>query len=238
VQRRLVVLAVTVAVLLGGLAGLAAGPAAATTAATTSRQVVTVSAPSATSTFATVEAWSRQADGRYKRVASFPDARIGAQGMGPTSETQSRTPTGQFPLSQAFGIKPNPGVHTTYFRVGPNDVWTGSTGSVINQHRRCAPNACPASYGGYERLSAYPGPYDYGVFIGYNAAAPYGAGAVPGAGSAFFLHVKNAYATGGCVAVAADQMVWLLRWFRTASAPIISIGLGADAYAPIPNRYA
>jgi L,D-peptidoglycan transpeptidase YkuD (ErfK/YbiS/YcfS/YnhG family) len=198
--------------------------------------VVTVSAPSADSTFATVEAWARQADGRYKRVASFPDARIGAQGMGPTSETQSRTPTGLYPLSQAFGIKPNPGVHTTWFRVGANDVWTGSTGSVINQHKRCAPNACPAGYGGYERLSSYPGSYDYGVFIGYNAAPPYGSGAVAGAGSAFFLHVKNAYATGGCVAVAADQMVWLLRWFRAAAAPVISIGVGSDAYAPIPNR--
>jgi L,D-peptidoglycan transpeptidase YkuD (ErfK/YbiS/YcfS/YnhG family) len=234
VQRRVVVLAVAAALLLGGVGGLTAGPAA---AATTSRQVVTVSAPSAGSTVATVEAWARQADGRYKRVAYFPDARIGAQGMGPTSETQSRTPTGQFPLSQAFGIRPNPGVHTSYLRVGPKDVWTGSTGSVINQHRRCAPNACPASYGGYERLSAYPGSYDYGVFIGYNAAPPYGTGAVTGMGSAFFLHVKNADATGGCVAVASDQMVWLLRWFRTASAPIISIGVGTDAYAPIPNRF-
>jgi L,D-peptidoglycan transpeptidase YkuD (ErfK/YbiS/YcfS/YnhG family) len=235
VKNRTIVLAVTAALLLAGVLGLSAIPSAAGTTPPT--QYVTVSAPSSTSTYATVEAWARQADGRYKRVAYFPSARIGAQGMGPTSETQSRTPTGQFLLSQAFGVKPNPGVTTTYFQVDRNDVWTGSTGSVINQHQRCAPGTCPSSYGAFERLSNYPGPYAYGVFIGYNADPPWGTGAVRGAGSAFFLHVKNAYATGGCVAVSESQMVWLLRWFRSAARPTISIGVGSAAYAPIPNRY-
>ncbi|HST67690.1 MAG TPA: L,D-transpeptidase family protein [Mycobacteriales bacterium] len=200
-------------------------------------QVVTVSAPSSTSTTATVEAWSRQADGRYKRVAYFPGARIGSQGMGATSEGLSRTPTGRFRLSQPFGIKANPGVTTSYFKVDGNDVWTGSTGSVINQHRRCAPGTCPASYGSIERLSQFSGSYDYGVFIGYNAPAPYGTGAVRGKGSAFFLHVKNANPTAGCVAVAASEMVWLLRWFRSAQSPMIAIGVGSAAYNPIPRRY-
>src|SRR5215213_4113899 len=70
--------------------------------ATTAGQVVTVSAPSATSTTATVEAWSRQPDGRYKRVAYFPSARIGSAGMGVTSEGLSRTPTGRYRLTQPF----------------------------------------------------------------------------------------------------------------------------------------
>jgi L,D-peptidoglycan transpeptidase YkuD (ErfK/YbiS/YcfS/YnhG family) len=238
-KNRVIVLAVTAGLLLAGVLGLSAGSSAATTspASTQPAQYVTVSAPTSTSTYATVEAWARQVDGRYKRVAYFPSARIGAQGMGRTSETQSRTPTGQFLLSQAFGVKPNPGVATSYFQVDRNDVWTGSTGSVINQHRRCAPYTCPSSYGAFERLSSYPGPYAYGVFIGYNAAAPYGTGTVPGAGSAFFLHVRNAYATGGCVAVSESQMVWLLRWFRTTARPTISIGVGTAAYAPIPHRY-
>lgn len=205
--------------------------------ATTAGQVVTVSAPSATSTTATVEAWSRQADGRYKRVAYFPGARIGSAGMGPTSEGLSRTPTGRYRLSQPFGIKPNPGVSTSYFQVDANDVWTGSTGSVINQHRRCAAGTCPASYGALERLSRYPGSYDYGVFIGYNAPAPYGTGAVPGKGSAFFLHVKNSSATAGCVAVSATELVWLMRWFRSSAGPIIALGIGTNAYNPIPRRY-
>ena len=236
VRKRLVALTVgAAAALVGAVLVWPSSPAGAVLAA--AGQVVTVSAPTSTSTYATVEAWARQADGRYKRVAYFPSARIGSQGMGATSEGLSRTPTGRYRLTQPFGIKPNPGVTTSYFQVDRNDVWTGSTGTVINEHRRCAPGTCPASYGAIERLSNYPGSYDYGVFIGYNAPAPYGTGAVSGKGSAFFLHVKNSSATAGCVAVSASQMVWLLRWFRSAAAPIIAIGVGANAYNPIPNRY-
>lgn len=233
-RNRATVLGVVASLLLGVLL---ASTASSASAATTAGQVITVKAASSSSTFALVEAWSRQADGRYKRVASFASARVGAQGVGATNETLSRTPVGQFPLSQPFGIKPNPGTKMSYFQVDTDDVWTGSTGSVINEHRRCAPNTCPPEYGAFERLSNYPGPYDYGVFIGYNAAPPYGSGAVPGMGSAFFLHVKNAYATGGCVAVSQKQMVWILRWLRPAADPIISIGVGGAAYGPIPNRY-
>jgi L,D-peptidoglycan transpeptidase YkuD (ErfK/YbiS/YcfS/YnhG family) len=108
---------------------------------------------------------------------------------------------------------------------------------VLNQHRRCAPGTCPSSYGGFERLGNYPTQYAYAAFIGYNAPAPYGTGAVRGKGSAFFLHVKNAYATGGCVAVSEAQMAALLRWLRPTARPVISIGVGVNAYAPIPYRY-
>ncbi|MCW2743014.1 MAG: Conserved exported protein of unknown function [Blastococcus sp.] len=211
--------------------------AAAGTASTA--QVITVSAPSSTSTYATVEAWNRQADGRYRRVAVFPSARVGSQGVGTTNETLSRTPAGAFKINQPFGIKANPGnVGVPYLRVDRDDIWTGSTGSAINQHRRCAPGTCPvAEVGAAERLSNYPGSYDYGFFIGYNAPRPYGTGAVAGAGSAFFFHVKNTQATGGCVAVSATQMTWLLRWLKFPTGPIVSIGVGAAAYAPIPNRY-
>ena len=233
------VVAVTVAGALALVGALLVGPPspAGAVVATTAGQVVTVSAPSSTSTYATVEAWSRQPDGRFKRVAYFPSARIGSQGMGAASEGSSRTPTGRYRLTQPFGIKPNPGVSTSYFQVDRNDVWTSSTGTVLNEHRRCAPGTCPASYGSFERLSNFPGSYDYGVFIGYNAPLPYGTGAVQGKGSAFFLHVKNSSATAGCVAVSAAQMVWLLRWFRSPANPIIAIGVGTNAYNPIPNRY-
>jgi L,D-peptidoglycan transpeptidase YkuD (ErfK/YbiS/YcfS/YnhG family) len=206
-------------------------------AAVVHAQWVTVSAPSSTSTYATVEAWQLQPDGRYKRMARFPSARVGALGVGPTREGVARTPTGRYRLSQPFGIKPNPGVSTSYFQVDRDDVWTSSTGTVINQHRRCAPGTCPAGYGQVERLSNHPGLYDYGVFIGYNAPPPYGTGAARNMGSAFFLHVKNAYPTAGCVAVSAAEMLWLLRWFRSSAAPAIAIGVGSAAYNPIPNRY-
>jgi L,D-peptidoglycan transpeptidase YkuD (ErfK/YbiS/YcfS/YnhG family) len=238
-RSRAIILALAAAALVLALtAGTVMTAPVAAAAATTTAQVITVSAPTATSTSATVEAWARQADGRYRRVAAFTSARIGAQGLGPTNESLSRTPTGSFKINQPFGLKPNPGnTGVPYLKVDRNDVWTSSNGSVINQHRRCAPGTCPSTYGGGERLSNYPGSYDYGFFIGYNAPQPYGTGAVAGAGSAFFFHVKNSQATGGCVAVAATQMTWLLRWLKFQTGPIVSIGVGTAAYGPIPNRY-
>jgi L,D-peptidoglycan transpeptidase YkuD (ErfK/YbiS/YcfS/YnhG family) len=229
------VVVVAVLALVGGAVGLVRVQRAG--AATVHAQWVTVSAPSSTSTYATVEAWQLQPDGRYKRMARFPSARVGSAGVGATREGLARTPTGRYKISQPFGIKPNPGVTTSYFQVDRNDVWTGSTGTVINQHRRCAPGTCPASYGQFERLLNYPGSYDHAAFFGYNAPAPYGTGATRGRGSAFFLHVKNAGPTAGCVAVGAAELVWLLRWFRSNLAPAIAIGVGNAAYNPIPNRY-
>jgi L,D-peptidoglycan transpeptidase YkuD (ErfK/YbiS/YcfS/YnhG family) len=234
-RGKLSAIALSAALLVGALVGLS--PETAAAVGTTSGQVVTVSAANSTTTWATVDAWQKQADGRYLRVAHFPNARIGAQGMGTASETVSRTPVGQFKLGQGFGVQLNPGAGVPYLHVDRNDVWTGSTGSVINQHQRCAPGTCPASYGAFERLSNYPQQYAYGAVIGYNMAPTYGTGAVPGKGSAFFLHVSNAYATGGCVAVSQSQVVWLLRWMKSAQTPIISIGVGSAAYSPIPNRY-
>lgn len=93
-RNRATVLGVIAALVFGVLMAVTASPAS---AATTAGQVITVKAASASSTYALVEAWSRQADGRYKRVASFPSARVGAQGVGATNESLSRTPAGQFP---------------------------------------------------------------------------------------------------------------------------------------------
>jgi L,D-peptidoglycan transpeptidase YkuD (ErfK/YbiS/YcfS/YnhG family) len=234
-RTRAIVLAVIAALLLAGSVTLPQQPANA--AATTAGQVVVVSAPTPTSTYATVDAYTRQPDGRYRRMAHFTSARIGAAGMGAASETVARTPVGQFRLGQGFGVRANPGAGVPYFQVTRDDVWTGSTGSVINEHRRCAPGTCPASYGAFERLINYPGPYAYAAFIGYNAPPTYGTGAVAGRGSAFFLHVKNASATGGCVAIAESEMVWILRWMKSSLNPIISIGVGAAPYQVMPSRY-
>ena len=213
-------------------------PAAAAYAQPAHLQVVTVSVPSAASTVATVEAWSWQAsNGRFKRVAAFGGARVGAAGVGAASEGSTRTPAGYFRISQPFGVAPNPGTLFPYVKVDVNDVWTGSRYPATgNRHVRCAPGACPATYQPAERLISYPSQYKYAAFIGYNAPRPYGAGVVANKGSAFFLHVRNASPTAGCVALAESQLVWLLRWLRPGSGPAISIGVGRAAYAPIPNR--
>ena len=50
--------------------------------------------------------------------------------------------------------------------------------------------------------------------------------AVPGKGSAFFLHVTNGAPTAGCVAVPQASLLAIMKWLNPAARPLISIGVG------------
>lgn len=211
------------AVAIGSPAGAAAAPG----------QVITVRAASASATTAVLEAWQRTSAGSYKRVYGPVTAYIGAQGIGTASETTSRTPAGQFTLTEAFGIAANPGTALPYRKVDGNDWWVSDVRSrLYNTHQRCAPGHCPFNERASERLAAAGAVYAYAVVIDYNRR-PVRAGA----GSAFFLHVTNGRPTAGCVAIPRANLVWLMRWLRPADHPIISMGVGWRAYVPIPIRW-
>ena len=208
---------------------------AAATATATHSQIITVRAQNSTTTYATVEAWQRTSSGAYRRVGGPWIGRVGARGIGATRANLARTPAGRFPLGPTFGLKSNPGTTMPHFKVDRNDVWGGDPAhrSSYNRHVRCAPYTCPFRISGYsERLINYPGVYDYAAFIRYNADPP-----VIGKGAAFFLHVTDGQPTAGCVAVSRVVMVWLLKWMKPWANPLISIGVGWRAYAPIPRRH-
>jgi len=202
-------------------------------------QVITVRAASYTTTYAVLEAWQRTASGSYRRVAGPWGARVGYRGLaapGTKREGDGQTPSGRFRIAQAFGVAADPGTRLAYFRVDGRDWWVGDThSSAYNQHRRCLRGSCPFRESASEHLADYPTSYRYAAFIRYNVAPT-----VAGRGSAIFLHASGAGSTGGCVSVSASRMAWLLRWMRPAGAtsydPLISIGVGSAAYAPIPVR--
>ena len=214
-----------------------AAPAGASTVATT--QVITVRASSYTTTYAVLEAWQRTASGSYRRVAGPWTARVGWAGLaapGRKREGDGQTPSGSFRITQAFGTAADPGTRLPYFRVDARDWWNEDRYSpTYNQHRRCARGSCPFREAVSEHLADYPTQYRYTAFIRYNTSP-----AVPGRGSGIFLHASGAGSTAGCVSVSASRMAWLLRWMRpagaTSYAPLISIGVGAAAYAAIPHR--
>ena len=207
--------------------------------AATSLQVITVRASSRTTTYATLEAWERTSSGSYHRVAGPWDARLGSRGLaapGTKVEGDDQTPSGQFHISPAFGVASNPGTAMPYFMVDSHDWWVSdSKSSSYNKHRRCAPGSCPFRESESEQLIKYQPQYQYAAFIQYNFGP-----AVAGKGSAIFLHVNGSGATAGCISVNASHMTWLLKWMRpsadSAQNPLISIGVGDAAYAPIPSR--
>jgi L,D-peptidoglycan transpeptidase YkuD (ErfK/YbiS/YcfS/YnhG family) len=185
------------------------------------RQIITVAVPSAGSTTGTLTAWERSGSGWTVAIGPLK-ASVGKNGVGATKEGMSRTPAGTFGLTEAFGIRADPGTALPYRRVGDTDWWVSDVGSSqYNTHQVCAPAACAFNTAVSERLARIDPQYRYAVVIDYNRS-PIQAGA----GSAFFLHVGTGVPTAGCVSVPQTTMVSLLRWLDPGKAPTITIGVG------------
>ena len=60
--------------------------------------------------------------------------------------------------------------------------------------------------------------YRYAVVIDYNRNP-----VVPGAGSAFFLHVNIGKPTQGCVTLSEQNLLTVLRWLDPAAHPRIAM---------------
>ncbi|MGW0246760.1 L,D-transpeptidase family protein [Nocardia goodfellowii] len=181
-------------------------------------QVVTVVAPAESSTTAVLEAWNRQGAGWIRVLGPFP-AFVGAEGVGEAREGVARTPAGVWGLTHAFGNRPDNGTRLPYRQVTPWDWWVGDSRSPLyNMPFLCPPGLCPFDQGASERLGAVGTAYDHAVVMDYNRRP-----AVPGKGSAFFLHVSTGSPTAGCVAIAAADLDAVMRWLDPAEHPVIAI---------------
>jgi L,D-peptidoglycan transpeptidase YkuD (ErfK/YbiS/YcfS/YnhG family) len=188
------------------------------------RQVITVVAPSYTTTTARLQAWRRIGSG-WRRVGPSVPAWLGYQGFSvPPSETRTATPTGSYTLTHAFGADPNPGTALPYLQTTEADWWISQPGPLYNTLQRCTTN-CPFTQGSpNEHLHDELPYYDYAVVIDYNTPNAPG-GVRQGAGSAFFLHVTVHQPTQGCVSIPKAQLVRLLRWLRPGEHPRILLGV-------------
>jgi L,D-peptidoglycan transpeptidase YkuD (ErfK/YbiS/YcfS/YnhG family) len=124
-------------------------------------------------------------------------------------EGSTYTPAGVFTLPYAFGNKADPGSGPYYRKVDASDWWVSDTTSrFYNSYQRCAPGRCPFREAAGENLGRVGVAYDYAAVMGVNPRR------VPGAGSAFFLHVSTGRATAGCVAIPSVNVVSVLRWLK------------------------
>jgi len=194
-----------------GRTGTAAASVAAMSAATppsSSRQVVTVAAPTAGSTYATLTGWQRNTNGSWTRQIEPTPARVGARGIGQASEGSRLTPAGTFPLDQAFGRLANPGTRLPYFTTDWLDWWDENPASAsynLHVRRSTSPG------GGSENLYAAGTAYNLAINMAYNPTR------IPGRGSAFFLHVGTGSATGGCVSIDQGSLQTIMRWLDRLS---------------------
>ena len=131
------------------------------------------------------------------------DGVIGLNGLGKTKEGDNMTPLGDFGITEAFGIKENPGTPIPYVDI-TEDIYCCGDETAYNQliDIRDYPHDCADG----EHMIDYTPEYNYGLFIDYNKEG------TPGLGSAIFFHCKGANTyTGGCIAVDEECMIRILQ---------------------------
>ena len=178
-----------------------------------------VSVESAGGTTAVVGLWRRRGN-CWRRAAGPWSAHLGRSGVSSHKhEGDGATPTGTYRIGGTmYGIAPDPGVRFRYHRLVCGDWWDEDPSSrTYNTFRHFACGARPAFGGSSEALWRITPQYRYFAVIEYNSPP-----AVPGRGSAIFLHVA-AGATAGCVSLPEARLVRLLRWLRPAAHPRIAI---------------
>jgi L,D-peptidoglycan transpeptidase YkuD (ErfK/YbiS/YcfS/YnhG family) len=188
------------------------------------RQLVTVDAPSARSTTAVVRVYVRA--GRCWRGVAGPwPAHVGRSGLSARHrEGDGTTPLGTFRLGAvAYGTGLDPGTKLAYHVLVCGDWWDEDPGSpTYNSFRHVACGTSPPFHGDSEALWLQTHAYAQFAVIDYNTSP-----AVPGAGSAIFIHVDVGEPTNGCVSLPAADLDELLRLLRPADAPVVAIRLRA-----------
>ena len=169
------------------------------------------------------------------------DSRFGRTGTRPLAERVSgdgTTPAGVFPLGvvtawdgevfSLFGNRPDPGVLAPYRDVRPADCWGATPNTNRYQHLVNLPR-CPGPDD--EWLPGYGDVYSHAAVIGANLDPISGdeLGETPYA-AAIFLHRHSylssgaAKSTSGCVSLAYDDLVDVLRLLDPRLDPHFAIG--------------
>jgi L,D-peptidoglycan transpeptidase YkuD (ErfK/YbiS/YcfS/YnhG family) len=178
-------------------------------------QRIKVVAPNVRSTVATV---SLLECGR--QVAGPWPARVGYHGLSTHHrEGDGTTPLGTYAIGPTvYGLDADPGVRLRYHHLSCGDWWDEDPRSATyNSFRHLACGATPPFGGGSEALWRATVAYREFAVLAYNSAP-----AVPGRGSAMFLHDSTGHATNGCVSLPRPNLLRTLRWLRPGATIRIS----------------
>ncbi len=192
-------------------------------AAGSARQLVEVTAPSRSSTHATLTFWERSGACWAARLGPWP-ARVGRNGVSASRrEGDGTTPLGTFRLGPTvYGVRPDPGVRLRYHRLVCGDWWDGDSRSPTYNGFRHVACGAPTPFSRGEPLWRYTTAYAHFATIEFNTRPT-----VPGRGSAIFLHASTGPATAGCVSIARQRLVRLLRALRPSPRPLIEIDVAS-----------
>lgn len=205
----------------------------------TAGQVIVVTAPSWSSTHATLRAYERDGDGGWRLVVDATPARLGWSGLYLADQRRQgtgKTPAGTFGIPSAFGRLKDPGTELPYRQFDRDDAWTYNPSRPATYNVFQDAPVSWNSYGSYvEELWTYGMQYNYVAVMDYNlpdgpirrgadgirrAAEP----ANTRAGGGIFLHVSNGQSTAGCIAIPQRTMRDVLQWLDPDRKPVIVVG--------------
>lgn len=181
----------------------------------TSQQMFVVAGVEGTTAWISMH--EKNSPGKWQQIMTTPGF-IGKNGLGKTREGDYLTPVGTFYFNAAFGIAPDPGCAIPYQQVDENCYWSGDDRPGMKYNQMVDIRQMPdLNKEVSEHIVDYDPHYVYCLNISYNEKA------VPGKGSAIFLHCfgPNKPYTGGCVAIPAEKMKFVMKHVRPDCVVII-----------------
>lgn len=141
---------------------------------------------------------------------------VGRNGIAPPFEKREgdgRTPSGMFPLSQAFGYLPGFKGRIPYRQVDTQDLWVDDVQSPDYNRWVWRGEIGAASF---EELLRPDPLYTYALVLDYNSAP-----VLRDLGSAIFMHVEReaGAATAGCVSLPEKELVQVMEWLDPGDQP-------------------
>ncbi|MGH3071559.1 MAG: L,D-transpeptidase family protein, partial [Gaiellaceae bacterium] len=169
----------------------------------TARQLVTVEAKVARTTYAELRTW-RRVRGCWVAVGGPYTARLGKNGLSSDRrEGDGTTPTGTYRIGGTmYGNEANPGVRFRYRRLRCGDWWDEDpTSPTYNsfQHVRCGTK--PPFGVNSEGLWQQPTAYAHFAVVEFNMRP-----VVRGLGSGIFLHAQTGGPTVGCISLRKPEL--------------------------------
>jgi len=172
-------------------------------------------------------------EGKWYKVGNAINIKLGRNGLGwgrglhaiPKNakiikkEGDGKAPAGIFSLKQAFGYQP--------FRVKyPYKVYKETDHCVDDVHSRYYNKIVDSTkikvdYKSKEQMKFPKNFYKYGIVVNHNHIDE--KGAIPGAGSCIFLHIKKV-PTAGCTVMNEKEMKNIIRWLDPQKHPLLVQG--------------
>ena len=175
-------------------------------------QLVTVAVTRGT---AEIDYYSLEGNRWVRNEALSCSGFVGRNGVSANKrEGDGTTPTGLYPICDAFYISEKPKTGLNTFHITKDTYWVDDPASIYyNKHVEGTKNK---DWQSAERMSRYTYEYAYGFVVGYNLEA------VPYAGSAIFFHVSD-HSTAGCIGTQESFVLKYLALLNKNANPHILI---------------